>query len=112
VAPGHEEFVPQQEADLTHRFRRGHLAVLANLARYGLHGTQQAVQGIDASPRLMVRRLSGIVFNMPWSYGARIKAVPGVVAVTPMNWFGAYWVDRNNQFANFAMDANAVFQVP
>ena len=23
-------------------------------------------QGIDASPRLMVRRLSGIVFNMPW----------------------------------------------
>ncbi len=68
-------------------------------------------EGIDASPRLMVRRLSGIVFAMPWSYGARIKEVPGVVAVTPMNWFGAYWKDRSNQFANFAIDPNAVFDV-
>jgi putative ABC transport system permease protein len=59
----------------------------------------------------MVRRLSGITFSMPASYGQRIKAVPGVVAVTPMNWFGAYWKDPANTFANFAIDPNSVFDV-
>ncbi len=68
-------------------------------------------QGADAAPRLMVRRLSGIVYMMPSSYGARIKTVPGVVAVSPMNWFGGYWVDPKNQFANFAMDADTIFDV-
>ena len=68
-------------------------------------------QGADTSPRMMVRRLSGIVYSMPSSYGARIKAVPGVVAVTPMNWFGGYWVDPKNQFANFAIDPETVFDV-
>lgn len=68
-------------------------------------------QGAVASPRLMVRRKSGIVFNMPISYEARIKAVPGVEAVTPMQWFGGYWRDRQNSFSNFAIDANTVFDV-
>jgi hypothetical protein len=45
-------------------------------------------QGADASPRMMVRRLSGIMYTMPSSYGARIKTVPGVTAVSAMNWFG------------------------
>ena len=55
--------------------------------------------------------MSGITFAMPASYGQRIKAVPGVVAVTPMNWFGGYWKDPANTFANFAVDANTVFDV-
>ena len=68
-------------------------------------------EGEERSPRMMVRRLSGITFMMPASYGQRIKTVPGVVAVTPMNWFGGYWKDPANTFANFAMDANTVFDV-
>jgi len=68
-------------------------------------------EGEERSPRLMVRRLSGITFMMPASYGQRIKAVPGVVAVTPMNWFGGYWKDPANTFANFAIDANTLFDV-
>jgi len=68
-------------------------------------------EGEERSPRLMVRRLSGINFMMPASFGQRIKAVPGVVAVTPMNWFGAYWKDPANTIANFAVDANTVFDV-
>jgi putative ABC transport system permease protein len=63
------------------------------------------------SPRMMVRRSIGITFALPESYGRRIKMVPGVAALTPMNWFGAYWVDRQNSFANFAIDANTVFDV-
>ncbi len=68
-------------------------------------------EGADTTPRMMVRRLSGIVFPMPSSYGDRIRAVPGVEAVTSMSWFGGYWVDRKNQFANFAIDARTVFDV-
>jgi putative ABC transport system permease protein len=68
-------------------------------------------QGADTSPRMMVRRASGIVYAMPSSYGARIRTVPGVAAVTPMNWFGGYWVDPKNQFANFAIDPETVFDV-
>jgi putative ABC transport system permease protein len=68
-------------------------------------------EGEDRSPRLMVRRLSGITFMMPASYGQKIKAVPGVVAVTPMNWFGGYWKEPENSFGNFAIDADRVFDV-
>jgi len=60
---------------------------------------------------MMVRRRTGITFMMPASYGPRIKAVPGVVAVTPMNWFGGYWKDPENSFGNFAIDPNTVFDV-
>jgi putative ABC transport system permease protein len=68
-------------------------------------------EGEERDPRLMVRRLSGITFMMPASYGQRIQAVPGVVAVTPMNWFGGYWKDPANTFGNFAIDANTIFDV-
>lgn len=63
------------------------------------------------SPRMMVRRSVGIMFPMPLSYRARIRAVPGVAAISTMNWFGGYWVDRKNTFANFAIDADTVFDV-
>jgi len=67
--------------------------------------------GAESMPRMMVRRLSGIVYSMPSSYGPRIRTVPGVAAVSRMNWFGGYWVDPKNEFANFAVDADTVFDV-
>ena len=68
-------------------------------------------EGEERSPRMMVRRRTGITFTMPASFGARIKAVPGVVAVTPMNWFGGYWKEPENSFGNFAIDADSIFEV-
>jgi putative ABC transport system permease protein len=68
-------------------------------------------EGAERSPRMMVRRRTGITFMMPASFGPRIKAVPGVVAVTPMNWFGGYWKEPENSFGNFAIDANTIFDV-
>jgi putative ABC transport system permease protein len=68
-------------------------------------------EGEERNPRMMVRRLTSITFMMPASYEQKIKAVPGVVAVSPMNWFGAYWKDPANTFANFAVDADTVFDV-
>jgi putative ABC transport system permease protein len=68
-------------------------------------------EGEERSPRMMVRRRTGITFMMPASFGPRIKAVPGVMAVTPMNWFGGYWKEPENSFGNFAIDADTVFDV-
>jgi putative ABC transport system permease protein len=68
-------------------------------------------EGAERSPRMMVRRLTSITFMMPASYGQRIKAVPGVMAVSPMNWFGGYWKEPENSFGNFAIDANTIFDV-
>jgi len=68
-------------------------------------------EGEERSPRMMVRRLSGITYMMALSFRQRISAVPGVVAVTPMNWFGGYWKEPENSFGNFAIDANTVFDV-
>jgi putative ABC transport system permease protein len=68
-------------------------------------------EGEERSPRMMVRRRTGITFMMPASFGPRIKAVPGVMAVTPMNWFGGYWKEPENSFGNFAIDAYTVFDV-
>lgn len=68
-------------------------------------------EGVDTVPIMMVRRAAGIVFSLPARYQDRIKAVPGVVAVSKLSWFGGYWRDPANQFSNFAVDAETVFDV-
>jgi putative ABC transport system permease protein len=65
----------------------------------------------DAIPILMVRRAAGIVFPLPVSYEPKIKAVPGVVACARFNWFGGYWKDPADYFANFAVEAETIFDV-
>jgi putative ABC transport system permease protein len=65
----------------------------------------------DEIPLLMVRRSAGIVLPLPASYQARLKTVPGVKAVSKLNWFGGYWKEQTNFFANFAVDPDTIFDV-
>lgn len=69
------------------------------------------IENADSIPMMMVRRASGIAFPLPVSYGPKIRAVPGVAACASLSWFGGYWRDEGNQFANFAVDAENVFAV-
>jgi putative ABC transport system permease protein len=69
------------------------------------------LQNADSIPIMMIRRASGIIFPMPASYGQRIRSVPGVAACSSLNWFGGYWKDPANFFANFAVDPENVFKV-
>jgi putative ABC transport system permease protein len=69
------------------------------------------IEGAENAPIVMVRRAAGIALPLPASYQAKIEAVPGVVAVCKVNWFGGYWKDPSNQFSNFAVDAETVFDV-
>lgn len=69
------------------------------------------LQDADTIPIMMVRRAAGIIFPMPASYGQRIRSVPGVAACSSLNWFGGYWKDPANFFANFAVDPENIFKV-
>ncbi len=59
----------------------------------------------SAAPnRLVTRNAISLVFPMPLHYREKIRAVPGVVGVAPFNWFGGYYQDPKNFFAQFAID--------
>src|SRR5208282_516917 len=68
-------------------------------------------ESIETVPLLLVRRLASIVLPLPTSYQAWIETVPGVVAISKVNWFGGYWVDPSNQLSSFAVDSDSVFGV-
>ncbi|MEJ2364264.1 MAG: ABC transporter permease [Deltaproteobacteria bacterium] len=62
--------------------------------------------GVEASSanRLITRNSISLVFPLPLSYRDKIRQMDGVSKVSYGNWFGGYYVDRKNFFANFAVE--------
>ena len=58
--------------------------------------------GVD---RLMVLNKISIIMPLPASYEERLKAMEGVKDVTHANWFGGYYQETKNQFANMAVES-------
>ena len=70
--------------------------------------------GIDESiPRIVVRHRTALTLSLPRPYERKLERVPGIVAVTPMDWFGGIWKDDRfeNFFPRFAVDPNNFFDV-
>ena len=67
--------------------------------------------GADAASatRLITRNAISLTFSMPVYYRDKIRAVPGVTAVSVSNWFGGVYKDPKNFFAQFAVDAPTFF---
>jgi len=65
----------------------------------------------EKMPLLLVRRATSINEPLPAGYESRIKAVPGVVALSKAAWFAGYWRDPANTFANLGVDPDTVFEV-
>lgn len=63
--------------------------------------------------RLVTRHKVSLVFFLPSYYREKIRTIPGVVHVSPWNWFGGIYKDQKpeNFFAQFAVDPNEIFQV-
>jgi putative ABC transport system permease protein len=61
--------------------------------------------GVEASSanRLITRNSISLVFPLPLSYRDKIRQIDGVKNVSYGNWFGGYYIDRKNFFANFAV---------
>jgi len=61
--------------------------------------------------RLVVRHGASLVFPLPLAYRERLVQVPGVTGVTYGNWFGGFYQDPKNQFAQFAMDVTTMLDL-
>ncbi len=62
--------------------------------------------GVEASSvnRLVVRNAISLFFPLPISYRDKIRRVDGVEEVSYGNWYGGYYKDEKNFFANFAVE--------
>lgn len=58
----------------------------------------------DSAMRLAVRRSTSLADQMPIAYMQKIKGVPHIKAVMPLQWFGGYYKEPKNFFANLAVD--------
>jgi putative ABC transport system permease protein len=56
--------------------------------------------------RLAVQSAISLANFLPFAHEEKIRQFPGVVETCKMQWIGAYWKDRKNFFANFAVDQN------
>jgi putative ABC transport system permease protein len=103
--------------------RRSLLTIASIAASFALLGTLAAMYRAlfwsDPVPgqelRVMTRHRVSLTQSMPVSYEQKIRAVPGVQAVTILNWFGGTYkdeqADRSNIFARFSTDPKNFFEV-
>jgi putative ABC transport system permease protein len=66
--------------------------------------TLAAASRFGGARRLVVQNATGLVLPLPLNYAERLRAVPGVTAVTWANWFGGKYGDGKRFFAQFAVD--------
>lgn len=73
-------------------------------------GFSKTIGSLDVD-RLYVSARTGMTDGMPISYLTRIRAVPGVRAVSMWAYFGGYFREAKTPIAAFATDATALFKV-
>jgi len=66
---------------------------------------------VAAAERLIVIDKISLINPLPMSYMNRIASTPGVESVTHASWFGGYYQDPRNQFAQFPADPAAYFDM-
>ena len=72
----------------------------------GLTDTLDDTISVGNESRLITRNKVSLVFPLPMAQLERLRAIPGVKAVTWSNWFGGTDpVDPRNFYAQFAIDA-------
>jgi putative ABC transport system permease protein len=73
--------------------------------------TLKAAAQFGSARRLVSTNATGIVFPLPISYANKLRAVPGVEAVTWANWFGGRYRDNKRFFAQFAVDPESYLEM-
>lgn len=69
--------------------------------------------GLEAASatRLVVMSSISLFVDIPLSYQERIAQVDGVEDIVKWQWFGGYYKDQKNFFAQFAVDPERMFSV-
>ncbi|MEO8033497.1 MAG: ABC transporter permease [Acidobacteriota bacterium] len=58
----------------------------------------------EGANRLVVQSAISLANSLPYAHEQKLRAVPGVIDVCKLQWIGAYYKDKKNFFANFAVD--------
>ena len=100
-------------ANLFRNKKRTALTMASVLVAFFLYGTLRsvittldAVADVGSEARLVSSSASGITFVLPEAYNNRLAAVDGVSSVTWANWFGGYYQNPQDFFAQFAIKAD------
>lgn len=88
---------------LTAFFLFGLLCAVKNAFKQGVE-----VAGVD---RLLVINKTSIIMPLPLSYKEKIKEIEGIKEVTYASWFGGYYQDQKNFFAQLAIEPDTFFKV-
>lgn len=100
-------------ANLRRNKKRTILTTLSVMVAFFLFGVLRSVittlnkaAEVGSESRLVVSSARGITFLLPMSHANRLSAVDGVRSVSWANWFGAYYRDPQDFFAQFAIKAD------
>jgi putative ABC transport system permease protein len=105
------KFLPIVWRNLLRRKVRTIFTMLSVFVAFVLFGYLMAIRaafsmGVDLAgvDRLMVLNKTTIIQPLPYSYMEQIRRVEGVTDITHANWFGGYYQETKNQFANMAVE--------
>ena len=105
------KFLPLVWRNLLRRKVRTIFTILSIFVAFVLFGFLMSVRaafsmGVDLAgvDRLMVLNKTTIIQPLPYSYGEQIRRLEGVTDITHANWFGGYYQEPRNQFANMAVE--------
>lgn len=100
-------------ANLRRNKKRTILTMLSVVVAFFLFGTLRSVittlnkaTEVGSEGRLIVSSASGITFLLPAAHANRLQSVDGVKSVSWANWFGGYYQNPNDFFAQFAIKAD------
>jgi len=74
------------------------LAILDNFENFSNAG--------EGANRLVVQSAISLANLLPYAHEQKIRAIPGVVDIAKLQWIGAYYKEKSNFFANFAVDVD------
>jgi putative ABC transport system permease protein len=99
-------------ANLRRNKKRTILTALSVMVAFFLFGVLRSVittlnkaSEVGSESRLVITSARGLIFPLPQAHANRLSAVEGVKSVSWANWFGAYYRDPQEFFAQFAIEA-------
>ena len=100
-------------ANLRRNKKRTILTALSVMVAFFLFGVLRSVittlnkaAEVGSESRLVVSSARGITFLLPQAHANRLSATDGIKSVSWANWFGAYYQDPKDFFAQFAIKAD------
>jgi len=102
---------------ISHPIRSGITAVSVGVALFliclltSIVTTLQSGLEAASATRLVVMSSISLFVDIPLSYQERIAKVDGIQNIVKWQWFGGYYKDQKNFFAQFAVDPERMFEV-